>query len=144
MHRSILRNLRSSLIVVHFFSPPPIRYFPRARECRADNTQRRKKRRDGGPMALRHSHSPTIVSRVFISSRCIFVQHHAPSLSLSRSLLCQVTVTCARSHVSDTLLHISLPDHSRLVFSRFYFPPSPLLRRNGSNYSREECRDRVG
>lgn len=24
MHRSILRNLRSSLIVVHFFSPPPI------------------------------------------------------------------------------------------------------------------------
>lgn len=59
-----------------------------------------------GPMALRHWHSPTIVSRVFIGFRCVFVQQWSA----------RVTVTCANSHVSVTLFRISL------VVSRF-FPP---------------------
>ena len=58
-----------------------------------------------GPMALRHWHSPTIVSRVFIGFRCVFVAALNARVS---AFLCRVTVTCAHTHVSVTLFQISL------------------------------------
>lgn len=116
--------IRIFFLFLFFFLHPtiPSTAIFRAREV-ARILVREEEPKRGGPMALRHSHSPTIVSRVFISSRCIFVQLYTTlARSLARSLLCQVTVTCARSHVSDTLLHISLLDHSRLIFFFFLLP----------------------
>lgn len=125
------------IFIPSFFLHPTIPLFSEREKSRGSShwmLAREERAKRGGPMALRHSHSPTIVSRVFISSRCIFVQLYTTlPRSLARSLLCQVTVTCARSHVSDTLLHISLLDRSRLVSFFFLFFTS-LPRRNGSNY----------
>lgn len=60
--------------------------------------------------------------------------HFRPTLCHALcSLLRRVTVTCARSHVSDTLLHISLVDHS--LFSPFF----PSMERE--QLLREECRE---
>lgn len=84
-------------------------------------------------MALRHSHSPTIVSRVFISSRCIFVQHHAPSLSLSRSLaaLSGHCHLCSLSRVRHATPHISARPFAPRFFS-FLLPPPLSLGGTGA------------
>lgn len=80
-------------------------------------------------MALRHWHSPTIVSRVFIGFRCIFVQRCALDRALSGH--CHL---CSLSRVRH-----AIPDISNPTFEQFFFT-FPWLERE--QVSREECRAR--
>lgn len=74
------------IFIPSFFLHPTIPLFSEREKSRGSShwmLAREERAKRGGPMALRHSHSPTIVSRVFISSRCIFVQLYT---TLPRSL----------------------------------------------------------
>lgn len=124
------------IFIPSFFLHPTIPLFSEREKSRGSSywmLAREERAKRGGPMALRHSHSPTIVSRVFISSRCIFVQLYTTlprSLArcFVRSLSPVLALTCPTRY--STYLCSS---RSRLVSFFFLFFTS-LPRRNGSNY----------